>query len=296
MQQLDSRAHTPTPPTITLSQILTYLHSDPQTAIHDIEISARLGRGLDRSGQNRAKWLLQNQRFLSWFDSATSQLLLVENNEENSGRTSSLSFFAAMLLQSLRPSQSAFPITLNYFCGIHTQELSTGPCRMIRSLVAQLLSRQPYDLGFLAGQVQNLLNHDAGYLWGLFKYLVTSLPFAIIFCVVDGISWYQDENEVLYSIQELRNLVKAPSGNVIVKVLLTGPAPRRAREIIHERNDQLLIPVDVDGDGDALTERQMSAQRLTRPRSNLYLQEPQQSVRSRFSSPSLSTLASRGGF
>ena len=126
--------------------------------------------------------------------------------------------------------------TLRWFCREHTNgrsDVSACPSGMLFSLISQLLSqllalgeRQREDFDF--SNLQKAFpseEYDLGAALTLFEELILALsPRAIVFCIIDGISYYEDRDRK----DELEDVLKVIMKSVeeaswLVKLLVTAP-------------------------------------------------------------------------
>lgn len=89
-------------------------------------------------------------------------------------------------------------------------------------------------------------------IWSLFTRLILRLPPCAIFCVIDNLAFYHDTQEALFVLQGLCQLTREIAPHLVLKVLLTGPLPADAIGILSVE-DILLLPADVEGDGQGFT-------------------------------------------
>ena len=171
---------------------------------------------------------------------------------------SALSSFSAMLLQSLKSINSYFPIAISFFCGNHRKGPLSGPCRLIRSFISQLLSLYPHDSSILTGEMHYIPSPDMESLWNLFTHLITSLPLGVIFCIIDGSGWYPNKPELGSLIMTFQCLADSLNDSIVLKLLLTGPVPKGTRQLVRQN---IHVLYDIIDDGQELTERQMYMQR-----------------------------------
>lgn len=197
------------------------------------EIVLRAGFAMDREEQIRAEWLMANKDISHWFRSARPRTRLINGNH-NLDRITPLSFFCAMLVQSLKPIEPV--IVLSHFCGLHTAgedlaEEQPGSSGLIRSLLTQLLEQWRFGeftclSQAFADQLKNkspgILPHDQRHvLWEL----ITALPPATpLFIIIDGINFYEIDAfsaETKKMIKELNGLLSNSKVKSLIKILVT---------------------------------------------------------------------------
>lgn len=102
-----------------------------------------------------------------------------------------MSYVCALLVRSLRGTDSA--VTISFFCGLHiiNNDPLTGLGGLMRTLISQIPSVHDFNPGFTdAEHEQHFQQYDVEYLTSLFRTLVEELPRnRVLFCVIDGISF-----------------------------------------------------------------------------------------------------------
>ena len=215
-----------------------------------------MGFSMDRRDQVRAEWLIANKRVSSWFRSAQSRTLLVNGNH-NLDRISPVSFFCAMLVQSLKPIECI--MVLYHFCGLYTQEDDPvgglpGSCGLLRSLLTQLIEQWKFgelkcldqeDVEKLKNASPNLSLRDQRH---LFRRLVTALPPAKpLFVIIDNINYYETVEFYRKTKKVIRRLLSDCKIKSMVKIIVTSAT--RATEVSEyfEHGERLDMPADIDG-------------------------------------------------
>lgn len=228
----------------------------------DLKRNLALFFELDDDDQDRAVHLMQSTRFESWLTSIKSSALLINGNAPvpAGNRGGPLSFVAAKILDSLQKvsnKSASGIIRLHYFCDEHvdqSKDPDASPSGLMNSLLAQLLTGyEDFDLS----TVHNLKNVDTEStraLCKLFAKLVSQLPEEIlVFCVIDGLSHYDDEErrgdreELLDRLTALTRRNKQ-GGGCKFKLLLT--ARNRLYSDCLETKEVFTLPSVVErGDG-----------------------------------------------
>ncbi|KAM7201309.1 hypothetical protein V8F33_003409 [Rhypophila sp. PSN 637] len=223
-------------------------------------------------------YLALTPRFTSWLRSPHCQILILhEDSTPSNSCLSTLSHFCAMVSSTLRASDSTRAHisglwTLPFFCGLHTSASSTfqGGLSLIRAITLQLLSTVPdttvlslppspsipdlttlYNL-LLSSDTDNELVSEAVHATCLiFSLLLSNIPAGMIFILIDGAHWNGTQarkDDMAAVIQNLYQLV-VELGRVkrglVLKVLVTNPAPRQRREW---DIPTVMGHVDVEGD------------------------------------------------
>ncbi|KAF3769567.1 hypothetical protein M406DRAFT_233886, partial [Cryphonectria parasitica EP155] len=123
-----------------------------------------------------------------------------------------------------------------YFCGLHLSSYDDirGPQGLMRCLIARLLmeldtSGGPSpNLGFVdVPYLEALQRRDITYLCHLFSSIMVQFaPGTTIYCMIDGITWYERSNmleDLLHITQSLYRLVDGRYSRCRLKVLITSP-------------------------------------------------------------------------
>ncbi|KAI9838307.1 MAG: hypothetical protein M1819_005575 [Sarea resinae] len=261
-------------PSITREQLIELLGVVPEASVHDIEVSLKRGRDMKPQAQGRAEWVIRRPKFQEWFQSRKPQLLLVDGEPDSDGlaRCTPMSLLSATLVHSLSALEPV--IAIHFFCGLHTEAEDPlgSPSGLVRSLIVQLLFLRDFDLSFLKHrrQQEQILSHEIDHLCQLFKDLAKQLAVGtVLFCVIDGISWYEHtrwQAQLCFVVRKLRELADDKDVDVVLKVLFTSPLI--SRHAIHEikpPHEHLFLPLDAEGEIQSLTQRQvmMQARRLS---------------------------------
>ncbi|KAL4972985.1 hypothetical protein BDW66DRAFT_169088 [Aspergillus desertorum] len=185
---------------------------------------------------------IQTPSLHAWITTPTSSALFINLNTPAISplHSSSSSFLAAKLIQSINAQPSENIITPAFFCGAHTRHTdpNSGPQGTMRSLVAQLLQSHPrFDIETVC-RVAQLHRDDVHGLYEIFHELVRQLPAdVVVFCVADGVTEFEERIGTRESGEEVvRALVrivedcierKPGSGRCVFKLLLTSPKNSR---------------------------------------------------------------------
>jgi hypothetical protein len=131
----------------------------------------------------------------------------------------------------------AYPLA--FFCRLHVNEegKNRNARGLIKALVTQLLcvlanSQQPVDLSFLTNQpLQSVHVGDISALCQLFDELLKCVSIGFIFCLIDGVFWFENDShaeELHMAMRFLNSLVMnvaASNTGVVFKLLVTSPMP-----------------------------------------------------------------------
>ena len=253
-----------------LLEILNLDSGDVETAAEDASRILRVIHSLSSGSQDRAVALIMSQTMQNWLTSAVSLPLLVNGqmfSAEGETRQSPLSYFCAKLVDSIVPHNTSSQtrtdrkvFAVRWFCGQHTNMYDYGPgmtdydahppgmlTNMLAQLITQLLESpflpQLEDLS-LTRQDPQLVE-----LCTLFNQLVRALPRgSILFIVIDGISYYEDEErreecmEVLSTLTELTRESSESANGCLVKLLVT--APLRSHYVLDIFDDTEILDLD----------------------------------------------------
>ena len=260
-----------------LNEILSVLSYDREndTPSEDTATLLNLIYRLSYASQDRAVCLIQSAQLQEWITTTASSSLLVNCNiseeEEENLRQSALSFVCAKLVSSIRPNAEAkrAVIVLRWFCGQHTNMVDYGPedtdydahpAGMLNSLLAQLITQlldQSLHLDLDLSHLPALSNPPStSDLCALFIALATTLPRrTILFCIIDGISHYEDFDretecvEVVSMLQELKRLSEDTSRTCLLfKLLVTAPSRSRVVQDLFGDEETLTLEEYVPAD------------------------------------------------
>ncbi|KAL3473537.1 hypothetical protein BJX99DRAFT_261196 [Aspergillus californicus] len=197
------------------------------------------GRALTPSLQSGISFVIQNPQFHEWFKSSASQILIVQGTDidvDLSSMVGPLSYMCVMLSQSMSRLDHAYPFA--FFCRLHVNEEDKNCSRgLMQSLVTQLLcvlgNRQEYlDLSFLSGQtLQSIQEKNISVLCQVFDELLRYVGIGVIFCMLDGVFWFEnnaDIEEIHMAMRFLNRLVMnvaASNSGVVFKLLVTSHIP-----------------------------------------------------------------------
>lgn len=195
-------------------------------------------------------WVLQSLRFKHWLQGPLPDVLGVSGRlEDGMARYSSTSLLCGMLVQSLQESNVAH--VLHFFCGPHNSrsDAFSGPRALIQSLLAQLLSLQQFDIGFLRfGQwEEGLRANSISTYCSLFRRLIEQLPTSIMFCIIDSVSVFEVDNwadDLQIVLRTLLETVADPQLSVRLKLLITSASRSRCMDSLLNENDTLHVPTD----------------------------------------------------
>lgn len=220
--------------------MLDILAAPFEVATRDLDIVVQEGLHFGPAQQGQTQWLLKKDRFRQWLSANCSDLLLVHGNltdTSNSGvRISSLSVVSATIATAIAQQANGDAIALYYFCGLRMSSNDDlgGPQGLLRCFTSRLLVglKAKYDiaasLNLLDGSyLEALQRRDIGCLCTVFRSILVQVPsYATVYCILDGIAWYEKAEMLqdLFSVlQSLYGMVEGASQGSLLKVLLTSP-------------------------------------------------------------------------
>ncbi|KAL1647085.1 hypothetical protein SLS58_002855 [Diplodia intermedia] len=205
--------------------------------LHDINTASLSGHNLRLSQQSRSAAVIKHPRFQHWLKTKTSAALHVDGSERGSSAAiSSMSYVCNLLWQALEGlEETDVFLPLIFFCGLHTTDDDplSGAVGIIKSLTAPLLLRYGanLDLAFVTNELlQGMETDSLDVFCYLFRGLLCSLSHGTVFCIVDGISWVENDEHVnglrqlLAFMKGLVKEVRRAGSGLLVKILLTSPS------------------------------------------------------------------------
>jgi len=229
-----------------LKAILSKLSVDSQSdvAADDTSMLLKLIYTLSLPSQDRAVALMTSPDLQSWVASTSCCALLVNGRmaySEHETRHSPLSYFCAKMVDSalsrtLHPGNESNNtiFVVRWFCGQHTNmatDYDAHPPGMLNNLIAQLVNQcleGSYPPLISAVSLQDIAPKLSNFCY-LFVRLVEALPEgAVVFCIIDGISYYEDTGrrtecwEVLSTFVDLARR-KSDAIHGLFKLLVTAP-------------------------------------------------------------------------
>lgn len=231
---------------ITQEELVLLLDLHTTSAVKDAEHCLCFGTSLTTAKQDRIVWLMEHKRLRSWLSSQYSDVILVHGNDE-SERVSPISYFCSSLIDILGDQTRAK--VFYFFCGRHTQldDHDSGGLGIVRTLLSQLLvdTPQDFDLSFLREQhVDEIRRCNLFILLSLFKTLLKQLQGVnAIFCIIDGISFYESDErlaEMSLVVDKLLRISRMEEQFPIFKLLLACPTSTR-----YVRKSQFLRPTNI---------------------------------------------------
>jgi len=227
-----------------LNDLLGNLSVDQQADVvaTDISIQLNLVYVLSLASQDRVVAFITSPRLQTWLTSPSSSILHVNGqmfSNEREARQSPLSYFCAKFVDSIvvhhqsSQRENGTPIiAICWFCGQHTNmrtDCDAHPQGMLNNLLAQLIhqmigsSPHPKVTDYRLSKVDPQLSE----LCSLFVQLAEALPMdTILFCIIDGISYYEDAEcqiDCTEVLSMLTNLTRRAANGPLIKLLITAP-------------------------------------------------------------------------
>ncbi|OIW24490.1 hypothetical protein CONLIGDRAFT_648639 [Coniochaeta ligniaria NRRL 30616] len=260
--------HSPTPQETPHRQrraLLSRLDYDPDAVATDVETNYRLGSDLSIEDQERSLFVIQSTKLADWVWSRHSTSLVVNGGARRVTRKSALSFACARIVYVLDQIQAPLVrdtgipaiISLHFFCGQHVRREQSweSPAGVVSSLLAQLLTQcREADLS-RATKMGDFDGREIEEVWARFEKVLGRLPAgATVFCVVDALSFYVDDDETAEDAEFLvRRLVELASEGSkkrpVFRLLLTAPARLRVGEEVLRKSVVLSVPATLPKTG-----------------------------------------------
>lgn len=237
-------------PEILQLQLESHLGHSQAVSGRDLDVMTRSAQSCNVRSQGAMHWVLQSPRFKFWLQSPFPDILAVNGNlEDGMARYSSTTLLCGMLIRSLREQEATH--VLHFFCGAHNSrhESSAGPRGLIQSLIAQLLSIQRFDVGFLrfAQWEGGIKANNVGAYCRLFSRLVEQLPSSVIFCIIDCVSLFETENWIEDLQLVMKTLLETAAdehSNTRIKLLTISTSRSRCLDHMLSESNKLHVPAD----------------------------------------------------
>ena len=220
-------------------------NTDENILARDVSVQLNLIYSLSLPSQDRAVALIMSLRVQEWLTSTSSCAMLINGQmfaSEYEARQSPLSYFCAKLVDGIlaRPTEidqeTRSPvIVVSWFCGQHTniqEDFDAHPPGLLSNFLSQLLHQLLENS--LEATAKDLIlpshNLQLADLCKIFIQLVNALPTGtILFCVIDGITYYEDADrrdecmEVLSMLTDLTAQNQDMTDGPLIKLLVTAP-------------------------------------------------------------------------
>ncbi|KAF6815876.1 hypothetical protein CPLU01_14023 [Colletotrichum plurivorum] len=235
----------------------------------EIEFVSFVGHSLGHYQQGRISFVMENPAFREWFRSTTSNVLVVRGMDFNATQSdvvSTLSYMCAMLAKTVSQVQSVQPAL--FFCRLHSDPDGTlaGPRGMLSSLVSQLALSLAgrLDLGFLgADDLSRIQGRRLEDLWMLFEVIVNGLGPGFVFCMIDGVEFFEskinsrDMHQVMHWMSSFAADKERQPGGLVFKLLVTSPMGSEHLRQWYPGAVEVTLPGNYLGDGHGFNELRM---------------------------------------
>lgn len=186
--------------------LISRLSFDEEAIREDVLTNIVLAMILPLEGQDRAVYVIKSPVLATWSNAIHSAMLLVNGNAKKVERRSPLTFVCAKLAESLYQVRrmSTGPdkhrvLAVHFFCGEHVDWQSSpnnSACGVANSILAQLLHQCKHvDLAPTI-KLGDFENYDIDAVCIRFDKVLAQLPReTMVFCIIDGLSFYLDDEE-----------------------------------------------------------------------------------------------------
>ena len=250
-------------------QLLYLLKVNPSTPPQDIEYALCEGQTMPSSWQARTAALMENHLFQAWLNSDQSTGLAVNGMDIRADEaiSSPMTYFTGLLSQTLKQMNIAVPLT--HLCGLHTSpdDPLEGVKGILRALTCQLVLAysQSLDLSFINYTfVELVVAQDLRALCELFRGLLVSVSQGTIFCLLDGISWFETQAKIqnlrvmMAFLRDLINELQREGGSLTLKVLITSAGESQYASEWFPSSSILFLEEDIEDDGYGYDDVQMA--------------------------------------
>lgn len=233
---------------VSSSTILGMLRSERELCEEDLAHCLRGVSTMSRPEQDRAVWVMKSEKLRSWMLETSSSTLLLNGNSPTTTARSPMSFVCARLISTLKESKPF--IVLHFFCGQHiayeTDE-NASPLGMMNSLLAQLLM-QHSNFEISSQDLASISKNTIDDVLALFAKLVQQLPAtSMVFCIVDGISLYQNGErleDTKVVMDKLCEMIEGEKGAIFKALFASATRTRYLPESLGTE-DTLTVPRNV---------------------------------------------------
>ena len=247
---------------------LRLLKYDHDVSVNDTTICANEYYTMDLAAKGRASWVVRSEKVRQWLASTGSDCLLIHGNSDAFRVRSPLSLLCAKAASILSARQSVF--VLRYFCGLHTRSSHPGDSAigMANNLLGQLIlqsERLGLDLdlaGFDSKVFRGAQENDLSSLLKIFGQCILRIPDAYtIYCIIDGISFYetsQRKDATMNVLHKLRRII-SKGKDVVFKLLVTAPGRSQSVHRLFEDDEILNVPQYIHSDAQGLIDQELNA-------------------------------------
>lgn len=258
----------PVRPSQARKTLLSRLDYDTEVAGKDVMSNFQNGPTLTKDEQERCRCAITSPKLTHWIESKRSSLLVINGNGTGP-RKSGLSFLCARLVYSLDrmrgdetdPKTIVRPeiVPIHFFCGqhLHNDRSKTweSPRGVVNSLLAQLIAQcKNIDVSKLKEARYTKLDKSKSKVkevLQIFRLLIKQLPphFAV-FCVIDGLSFYANNDDISKATRLLVNGLlelfetsqEESKSHPVFKLLLTAPTTLRL-DVVDDLNKKQVLKI-----------------------------------------------------
>ena len=247
---------------------LRLLNYDHDISVNDTTICANEYYKMDLAAKGRASWVVRSEKVRQWLASTGSDCLLIHGNSHTFQVKSPLSLLCAKAAGILSARPGVF--VLRYFCGLHTRSSHPGDSAigMANNLLGQVIlqsQRLGLDLD-LAGPESKVFRgaqeNDLSSLLKMFGKCILRIPDAYtIYCIIDGISFYetsQRKDATINVLHKLRRIISKRK-DVIFKLLVTAPGRSQSVYRLFIDDEILNVPQYIQNDAQGLLDQELNA-------------------------------------
>lgn len=212
--------------TLSVTDLLGIL-GNPDAASLDMEHMVQIKELIPISHRETVESLAITSTFADWTAAPVSRKILVHAQFEGTHYVSALSLFCTSLYQILESTGQYIPLI--FFCGRHLDSQDGGHL-MIKNLTVQLLQQHKFNIRNLERYVDLTLANsgDVKQLLTLFRYLILQLSDHTVFCIVDGIKYYERDHflrDMSLVLSALLDLTEDTNMRSVFKILVASPSP-----------------------------------------------------------------------
>ncbi|MBE3047883.1 hypothetical protein IMZ48_36310, partial [Candidatus Bathyarchaeota archaeon] len=249
-------------------ELLLKLDYDPDSTGADLRALLALGPTLSSKDQERSLCMMESRELAKWAAAERSAVLVVNGENADVPRQSSLSYVCASLASMLKKTRSPpgfrskrpDVVSLSFFCGQHAFKNKNWktPSAILNSLLGQLLEQCKEVDPTKALELGDFKSNDVKAAFKRFDYVLSMLPAdTTVFCVIDALSFYLISKETSEEAESLATRLmwlvrdekkKRPCA---FKLLLTAPYALRSAVVsgLDKRAEVLNIPCRPGGTG-----------------------------------------------
>ncbi|KAI3318860.1 hypothetical protein HD806DRAFT_511178 [Xylariaceae sp. AK1471] len=239
------RSREPSPvarPSISVLDLMRILDIDHHQWVEDLGFVLKQTARMSSENQGRARSLMRTRNFQNWMNGSRHSLLLVDG-AMTLERVSPMSILTATLAVSMLQVPSVTAIY--FFCGknldANAEDELSGPRGMLRSLITQLMMQitPSPNLSRINSHefLHELYSRHFPTLCEVLRLLIEQLsPLTTLYCLIDGVSWYEQEHwvhELRFLLGLFRHLMSRPSGPYLKLLMTSSNRSTEVRDLIN---------------------------------------------------------------